>query len=145
MPMTKIATIISMSVNFRSTLMPYLPHNLTTVVAREPGRSGARSPLVDRPGRDRYVGLEVAGKSTRRAVGPDDLEGLVEDLGAREVDQPEVERLGHAGEVVVPLEDLAELETGVDLAPAVEESVEVAGHQVEPLVEARVGAGLAGP
>src|SRR3954465_10916453 len=102
MLMTKIATIHSMSVNFLSTLIPCLPHHLTIVVVREPGRSGARSPLVDRPGGHGYVGLEVAGERARRAVGPDDLEGLVEDLGAREVDQPEVERLGHAGEVVVP-------------------------------------------
>src|SRR5208337_1674253 len=102
-----------------------------------------RSPFVDRARRYRHMGFEVAGKA---AGGPGDAhgrDGLVEQGDAREFDQLEIERLGHAREVIIPLEDLAELKAGVELPAALAETVEMAAHQVQPLFEPRVGPGLA--
>src|SRR5271157_5452557 len=110
---------------------------------RSRASSFRRSPLVDRSRRHRHVGFEVAGKA---AGGPGDAygrDGLVEQVDAREFDQPEIERLGHAREVIIPLEDLAELKAGVELPAALAETVEMAAHKVQPLFEPRVGPGLA--
>src|SRR5262245_5065225 len=61
-----------------------------------------------------------------------------EPLDAGQVHQLQIERLGHPGEVVIPLERLAELEARVELAALLDEAKKMALHQVESLVEARL-------
>src|SRR5271166_2435408 len=73
----------------------------------------------------------------------DGRDSLVEQGRTRELDQPEIEGLGHPRKVVVPLENLAKLKAGVELPAALEETVEMAAHQVQTLFEPRVGPGLA--
>src|SRR5271166_6921483 len=73
----------------------------------------------------------------------DGRDSLVEQGHTRELDQPQIERLGHPREVVVPLENLAELKAGVKLSAAIDKTVEMAAHQVQTLFEPRVWPGLA--
>ena len=89
--------------------------------------SASSSPLVDRPGGDRHMDLVMARHRGIGAGGLGDGDDLVEEDRAREVEQPVVERLGHAGEVEVPLEDLAELQAAELLAAARDQPVEVVG------------------
>ena len=92
----------------------------------------ARDARFEMPGRGE------AGPAARIAA-----DGFVEAGEAIEVDQLVIEWLGRPDRVVVPLDDLAELEAGQTLAPAADQAVEVASHEVQPLLERRVGAGVA--
>lgn len=83
----------------------------------EPKRGGIL-PLVDGSGGHGDAGVGVAGEWGGWAGGLDPREDLVEHGGLAEVDQFEVERFGHPGEVGVPLQGFAELEAGVEFAPA---------------------------
>ena len=86
-------------------------------------------------------GSKWPGRGDDRAGRADRGDGLVEEAGAGQVDQAVVELLGGPDRVVVPLDQLAELEAGEPLAAALEQAVEVRGHQVDPFVEGRLGAG----
>src|SRR5262245_19756931 len=106
--------------------------------------AGAALPLIDRPRGDGYVDLIMAGRRRIGSSDPGDLDDFVEAGGAGEVDQAVVERPGHAGEVEIPLEGLAELQAAEPLAAARDQAVEMAAHQVQALVEGRVGSGPTG-
>src|SRR5262249_40119503 len=79
----------------------------------------------------------------RRTGSPDLLDGVVEERDAREADELVIERLGRPDRVAVPLDDLAELQARQALAAPVDQAVKVPPHQVDTLLERRLGSGRA--